>query len=922
MNEVLTNGSRPSPTPSNPSSTRNLLSPQDLPNASITSEIRCFCGYDLDDGFTIQCDKCSRWQHGICVKINPKNIPEIFICYYCEIRDLQNDDLKRAKAIQYKRFEGEGRKAPAHPKRTAGASHRKRETNGSGHSRSVSESLSHKPPSPKEQVAGKSRARQRPIPPQPHASLPDTSASPDEHSPTGKSPSIERDLASDSEVPPCVYTKEYTPISSNTIVSPEIDHKIKTWTHDALHRAKPTINASDSSIPCLPRRYSTSEFHQLIPSGHTVRWVSSPEELSALGLPLVRLVADAPSKADQFVIEYVGEIGSRTSYIQDTLNQYQRIRHPKAFVLFHPQLPIYIDARRCGSEARFVRRSCRPNLKFETMVIDGTDLRFALYTNQPIERGVELTIGWEWDPSLPFLRLLNGDLSLEDLDAEVLHKMSTWAEVLTTTVGECACVDRETCIMSRLKGDVPVGKPKKAAKAGTKRRWREMQDFNATGRDPSPEKHDPESKYKRRSSSTSSHRKSESRDRTPTFPSAEITQSSVITDQNSSAREARKMKETINLIEKLTNPDSSRGNKRIKRPTAGSQPSAQPSLPGGIPESNYKSQSPKQPADQALPQALATVAGGQPAALLDVAHSAQNIRKMQVNGISSQSATTKTSYVDGGVQTEIDVPVRNTPKPIASSRKMRILLEWRELTQQRENALKQQLSIVKEEDSLSKERLADNDTVMTDADASANIEPPANLQVAEVTPPNVMSVDVERTVDHVVKVEPPASADLETNGISVNGTGGPGTDSTVTTTNVAELQLQTPSGQTLDVPITNALPEPPKLQSPTPPALPSLPQATNPSPVSTPIVPVTAAQSSMPATPSVHKKMSLSEYSRKRAESQRKDKSPPVVNNGVAAASDFEGETKLSIPTESSTAMDLDPPNATSHSLTNGHRGS
>ncbi|KAK6337731.1 hypothetical protein TWF696_001211 [Orbilia brochopaga] len=912
MNEVLTNGSRPSPTPSNPSSTRNPLSLQDLPNASTTSEIRCFCGYDQDDGFTIQCDKCSRWQHGICVKINPKNVPETFICYYCEIRDLLSSDVKRARDIQSKRIEGEGRKAPAHPKRSSGASHRKRETNGSGHSRSVSESLSHKPPSPKEQVSGKSRARQRPIPPQPHASLPDTSASPDEHSPTGKSPSIERDIGSDSEIPPSVYTKEYSPISNNTIVSPEIDHKIKTWTHDALDRSKPTITASDSSLPCLPRRYSTSEFNQLIPSGHTVRWVSSPEELSALGLPLIRLVADAPSKADQFVIEYVGEIGSRTSYIQDTLNQYQRIRHPKAFVLFHPQLPIYIDARRCGSEARFVRRSCRPNLKFETMVIDGTDLRFALYTNQPIERGAELTIGWEWDSSLPFLKLLNDDLSLEDLDTETLQKMSTWAEVITTTVGECACVDRETCVMSRLKGDVTVGKSKKSAKAGTKRRWREMQDFNAAGRDHSPEKHDPESKYKRRSSSTSSHRKSESRDRTPTFPSAEITQSSVITDQNSSAREARKMKETINLIEKLTNPDSSRGNKRVKRPTAGPQPPVQSSLPSGIPESTDKS--PKQPSDHAMPQAP-VISNGQSSMLPDAVNSAQNIRKMQVNGIAPQRATPKTSYVDGGVQTEIDVPVRTTSNPLPTSRKMRILTQFRAQCQQRENALKQQLSIVKEEDSSCKDLKVDNDIEMTDADADTRVDsgPSASIPAADTNSLSVASAGQELLTDQVIKVEHLVPADPGANGVSLNETQGPIIDSNLNTIRIIDPQVPTPSAQALDVPIADAPQETPKLALPNPSISVSSPQPPAPSLTPTSTLPTSAAPLSLPAIPAVHKKMSLSEYSRKRAESQKKDKSPPVVNNSVAPSQDVEGEAKTPAPTEAATAMDLDPPNSASH---------
>ncbi|KAF3922953.1 hypothetical protein ABW20_dc0101837 [Dactylellina cionopaga] len=669
MNEVLTNGSRPSPTPSNPSSTRNLGPAIELPNATTASEIRCFCGYDQDDGFTIQCDKCSHWQHGICVKINPKNVPETFICYYCEIRDLHQTDVKKARDIQAKRIEAEGRKTQVQPKRSTGANNRKRETNGSGHARNHSESISHKPQSPKEHATGgKSRGRQRPISTQAHSNLPDTSASPDEHSPNGKSPSVEREVSADSEIPASIYTKEYSPISCNTIVSPEVDHKIKIWTHVALDGTRNAIATADSSLPCTPRQYSTSDFEQLIPSGHTVRWVSSPEELSSLGLPLIRLVADTPSKADQFVIEYVGEIGSKTSYIQDPLNQYQRIRHPKAFVLFHPQLPIYLDARRCGSEARFVRRSCRPNLKFETMIIDGTDLRFALYTNQPIERGAELTIGWEWDSSLPFTQLLNGNSSPEDLDPELLQKMSTWAEVITTTVGECACADRESCVMARLKGDVAVGKPKKSSKPGTKRRWREMQDSNPT--------------------------------------------------------------ETINLIEKLTNPDSHNRSKRVKRSGLPQQPSAQLAIPSGTPDVTERT--PKPSSDQTL---ASTSQSGQASVLPDSLQSSQgNAKTLLVNGTSAPQARPKVSYVDGGVQTDADTIAYLPTLSLPTSRKMRILAQFRAQSQQNDKGLKKQLSIVKEEESPPREikSEADRDVVMMDINHTAQASPPVKPIVIDV----------------------------------------------------------------------------------------------------------------------------------------------------------------------------------------------
>ncbi|KAF3903831.1 hypothetical protein AA313_de0207972 [Arthrobotrys entomopaga] len=923
MNEVLTNGSRPSPTPSIQASSRALVPSVDLPNVDTGSEIRCFCGYDQDDGFTIQCDKCQHWQHGSCVKINPKNVPDTFICYYCEIRDLHQSDVKRAKDLQSKRIEVEGRKTQAQPKRSAGSSNRKRETNGSGHARSYSESASLKPQSPKDHVTGKNRGRQRPISTQAHTNLPDTSASPDEHSPTGKSPSVERDLASDSEVPPSVYTKEYTPISCNIVVSQEVDNKIKLWTHDAQDRTKNAIAATDSSAPCTPKRYSTSEFHQLIPSGHTVRWVSSPEELSSLGLPLIRLVSDTPSKADQFVIEYVGEIGSKAGYIQDPLNQYQRIRHPKAFVLFHPQLPLYIDARRCGSQARFVRRSCRPNLTFETMIIDSRDLRFALYTNQPIEQDTELTIGWEWDSTLPFQRLLEG-ASPEDLEPEQLQKMSTWAEVITTTVGECACADREICIMTRLKGEPTVGKSKKSSKPGTKRRWREMQDSNLSGQAGSPEKHDPEGKYKRRSSSTSSHRKSESRDRTPTsLISGDITQSSVITDQNSSAREARKMKETINLIEKLTNPDSSHNRgKRVKR--SGQASSAQSTLPSTIPDPPEKQSKPS--IDQSSTLSMSN--GGQNPLLPDAAHPPQGSAKTaQVNGTPSQ-VKPKASYVDGGVQTDTDVVTRLPAHSLPTSRKMRILAQFRAQSQQREVSLKKQLSIVNEETSPPREikSESDQDIIMDDADFAGQASP-IKPTTFDNTPSNTLSTgSAEMTIDIPATGLEPMFVDSD----SSNHYPHP-YNSTESPQKTVALHVQLPLTPLFpNTPTTPALQGTSKPPFPTPsgsaasPSSPFQPQTpgglipTNAIPTSLP-TPPPAPPAATTTAPTARKKMSLSDYSaRKKAESAEKDKTS-IPANTLQPILDVETEmngVRSTVLVDGT--MDVDPPHTFSNISLNG----
>ncbi len=49
--------------------------------------ICCICDSEVDDGFTIQCEKCDMWQHAKCYHIKKKNIPEHFICDRCIITE-------------------------------------------------------------------------------------------------------------------------------------------------------------------------------------------------------------------------------------------------------------------------------------------------------------------------------------------------------------------------------------------------------------------------------------------------------------------------------------------------------------------------------------------------------------------------------------------------------------------------------------------------------------------------------------------------------------------------------------------------------------------------------------------------------------------------------------------------------------------
>lgn len=45
--------------------------------------IKCPCGDEEDDGFTIQCEGCLAWQHARCVSIQRHAVPERYFCAKC-----------------------------------------------------------------------------------------------------------------------------------------------------------------------------------------------------------------------------------------------------------------------------------------------------------------------------------------------------------------------------------------------------------------------------------------------------------------------------------------------------------------------------------------------------------------------------------------------------------------------------------------------------------------------------------------------------------------------------------------------------------------------------------------------------------------------------------------------------------------------
>eukprot|EP00835_Amoeboradix_gromovi_P003268 NODE_209_length_14693_cov_0.335617.p3 type:complete len:449 gc:universal NODE_209_length_14693_cov_0.335617:10038-11384(+) len=53
--------------------------------------INCFCRKKVDDGFTIQCERCLLWCHAKCYKIDSQAVPAHFYCMSCQNTDTESE---------------------------------------------------------------------------------------------------------------------------------------------------------------------------------------------------------------------------------------------------------------------------------------------------------------------------------------------------------------------------------------------------------------------------------------------------------------------------------------------------------------------------------------------------------------------------------------------------------------------------------------------------------------------------------------------------------------------------------------------------------------------------------------------------------------------------------------------------------------
>ncbi|KAF1980181.1 hypothetical protein BU23DRAFT_3585 [Bimuria novae-zelandiae CBS 107.79] len=558
-----------------------------------SSTIKCICGYADDDGNTVLCEKCDTWQHIVCYYESAVHVPDIHECVDCLPRHV---DRKSALDKQRQRREliniGERKGRP----RTTTKSHKKRQkdplgavqpngwaiqTNNDLHYSSERKSGSPRdlPPPAKRAKTNHRPSTSMTIISQAPALVPGSrkrggSVMLNGHSPVKSPVQPEGHIEEFSLEFMNLYRQPEPPSTdTNSFTDLRVTNDIASWLNDRDALAE----ATDGKTPADVFQRIDQSIEELETSLAPVLTKQSEEDPStrAHGLhPQWHFITvETPVAKEGFIGELKGRIGRKDDYYADPMNRWQLLQHPEPFVFFPPHLPIYIDTRHEGTILRYARRSCNPNMEMKILT-QGPEsgAHFCFLATRDIEPGEELTVAWNISP--PIMQQLLKVVTNGDIKKEGFKKIQPWVACVLANFGGCAC-DKSTgheCLLERARSTASTyadpAQPSRNTK-GRKTKKTQVSPFStghATNSRAGSEAmhrdlHDDENGDSR---STSGSHKSSSRDITPATGLS-------VDDNNGkmSERERRKLQQQERLFEQMDYDEQHKG-KRGKRNSAGS----------------------------------------------------------------------------------------------------------------------------------------------------------------------------------------------------------------------------------------------------------------------------------------------------------------------------------------------------------------
>lgn len=430
--------------------------------------IGCICGIEDDDGFTIQCDVCFRWQHCLCMdfKTNEEVPEDEYKCYYCDEAKWGKFNPEACKQETLDRLANEksqngGNGAAVNGTTTEPVAPVQQPKLKRKHLTTGNEENKRKKQDKSRNVSSSEKSLE------PNKSNGDVKVN-DDIKP------ITTDLQSTTKTeppiePPTVDNDDFLPNKDNELLEDGIsaefyqsvyyklrqnDHKnsaVKQQLEDIGSKFFHNIDKNPLLEIMTLTQFQNLKLSKVILPNHQKylqdrnefrrnkgfnktsvqikSYGDNPKQrfngITRLGLFISERVpsqSEFTISKDTPIIEYLGEVNFFTNYRDNRTNQYSTWGTTKPRVVktslkldSKDVVDVVLDSRFVGNEARFIRKSClfSANCYIKPIYIPQTNnFRYMIYTSKdivltPSNSEEELRLDWDWDPKHPILKMNN-----------------------------------------------------------------------------------------------------------------------------------------------------------------------------------------------------------------------------------------------------------------------------------------------------------------------------------------------------------------------------------------------------------------------------------------------------------------------------------------------------------------------------------